>query len=345
MTTPLPVIDLSRYTGDSREDFLAELRRAAHEVGFFYVTGHGVDPAVTAGVLAAARSFFALPEADRRTIENVWSPHFRGWSSTGTEYTAGTPDQREQVDIGVERQPLKLGPDDPAYLGLIGPNQWPAAAPELRPAAEAWLAAADRVARTVLRALAAALGQHDGYFDGWFDDEATLHLKLIHYPGGAGGGGGGGGAAGGFVQGVGSHKDYGYLTVLLQDDLGGLQVEGPDGSWLDAPPLPGTFVVNIGELLEIATQGYLRATVHRVAGPAAGTDRYSAPVFLAPRLDAVVEPLTLPAGLAAPARGVDQDPDNVLDPEYGRKALAGWLRSHPRVAERWWDDVVTGALS
>jgi isopenicillin N synthase-like dioxygenase len=100
-------------------------------------------------------------------------------------------------------------------------------------------------------------------------------------------------------------------------------------------------VVNIGEMLEIATRGYLRATSHRVVSPATGVDRYSAAFFLAPRLDAVVEPLTLPPGLAARARGVTEDPDNPLLAAYGEKALLGWLRSHPRVAERWWPDVLT----
>jgi isopenicillin N synthase-like dioxygenase len=99
-------------------------------------------------------------------------------------------------------------------------------------------------------------------------------------------------------------------------------------------------VFNIGEMLEIATQGYLKATEHRVVSPASGVDRYSIPFFLGPRLDAVVEPLTLPPDLAERARGVTQDPDNPLLAVFGENALVGWLRSHPRVAERWWSDVL-----
>jgi isopenicillin N synthase-like dioxygenase len=97
------------------------------------------------------------------------------------------------------------------------------------------------------------------------------------------------------------------------------------------------FVFNIGD---IATQGYLTATRHRVISPAAGVTRYSVPFFLGPRLDAVVEPLTLPPALAAEARGVSNDPDNALLAAFGENALVGWLRSHPRVVPRWWSDVL-----
>ncbi|MFI1382839.1 isopenicillin N synthase family dioxygenase [Embleya sp. NPDC020886] len=327
----LPVIDISRF-GDptaNRADFLAELRHAAREIGFFQVVGHGVDRELRARALAVSRRFFALPEADRLAIENVNSPQFRGYTRTGTEYTRGGPDWREQLDIGPERAALTLGPDDPAYLRLIGPNQWPAALPELRETVLAWQEEALRVGREVLRALAAALGQDSGYFDEWFDAEAAVHVKVVHYPGRP---------SADVDQGVGAHKDYGYLALLQQDDVGGLQVRARDGSWIDVAPLPDAFVFNIGEMLEIATRGYLRATQHRVIAPPPGVDRYSLPFFLGPRLDAVVEPLTLPPELAAVADGITEDPDNPLHPTYGENALTGWLRSHPRVVARWWPD-------
>jgi isopenicillin N synthase-like dioxygenase len=329
----LPLLDISRFRGPAgdRAAFLAQLRHAAHEVGFFYVVGHGVPAEVTDGIVAVARRFFALPLARRLAIENLNSAQFRGYTRVGTEHTGGTPDWREQLDIGPERAALDLGPHDPAWLRLVGPNQWPAELPELRTVTLAWQAEALRVSREVLRALAVALGQDERYFDAWFDDEATAHLKIIHYPGRA---------VPTDDQGVGAHKDYGYLALLQQDEIGGLQVQAGDGGWLDATPVPGSFVVNIGEMLEIATQGYLTATRHRVVSPASGVDRYSVPFFLGPRLDAVVEPLTLPADLAALARGVSDDPDNPLLAAFGENALLGWLRSHPRVAQRWWSDVL-----
>jgi isopenicillin N synthase-like dioxygenase len=329
----LPVVDLSEFrdpTAD-REAFLAELRRAAHEVGFFYVTGHGVPDAVTDGILDAAKEFFALPVEQRLEIENIHSPQFRGYTRVGTEQTAGNADWREQIDIGPERAAVEPRPGDPDWVRLIGPNQWPSALPGLRERVLAWQDEALRVTREVLRALAVALGQEEGYFDAWFDEESSLHVKIVHYPGRP---------TQAEDQGVGAHKDYGYLTLLQQDEVGGLQVLAPGGGWIDAAPMPGAFVVNIGEMLEIATQGYLTATRHRVVSPAAGVDRYSVPFFLGPRLDAVVAPLDLPPQLAAAATGVSADPDNPVLAAFGENALVGWLRSHPRVAQKWWADVL-----
>lgn len=332
--TVLPVIDISRFRSSpdtDRDIFLGELRAAAHEVGFFYVTGHGVPASLQDEILSAAHAFFALPPERRLEIENVNSAQFRGYTRTGTEYTRGSADWREQIDIGPEREALETGPHDADYLRLIGPNQWPSALPELRDIVLRWQAEALRVSREVLRALAAALGQDEGYFDQWFDEEAAVHVKIVHYPPRA---------AHDADQGVGAHKDYGYLALLQQDEVGGLQVQREDGAWIDAPPVPGAFVFNIGEMLEIATQGYLKATQHRVVSPQPGVDRYSIPFFLGPRLDAVVEPLRLPAELAARSGGVTDDPNNPLLAAYGENALVGWLRSHPRVAERWWSDVL-----
>lgn len=332
-THSLPLVDLARFrdpTAD-RAAFLADLRRAAHEVGFFYVVGHGVPEEITAGILAAAKEFFALPVEQRLEIENVHSPQFRGYTRVGTEHTAGAADWREQIDIGPERAAVDTVPGDPDWKRLIGPNQWPSALPGLREVVLAWQAEALRVSREVLRALAAALGQDEGYFDAWFDEESAQHVKIVHYPPRP---------TPQDAQGVGAHKDYGYLALLQQDDVGGLQVQASDGGWIDAHPVPDAFVFNIGEMLEIATQGYLVATKHRVVSPQAGVDRYSIPFFMGPRLDAVVEPLTLPAELAAGAKGVSDDPNNPLHAAFGENAVVGWLRSHPRVAEKWWADVL-----
>ncbi|MCU1684354.1 MAG: Iron/ascorbate-dependent oxidoreductase [Amycolatopsis sp.] len=329
--TTLPLIDISRFrVSGARAEFLAELRHAAHDVGFFYVVGHGVPKNLMTSMFDVARDFFALPLGQRLAIENVSSPQFRGYTRVGTEHTGGSPDWREQIDIGPERAARRLEPGDPAWTGLIGPNQWPAALPELRETTLAWQAEALRVSREVLRALAAALGQGEDYFDTWFDAEASTHVKIVQYPGRP---------DENSDQGVGVHKDYGYLALLQQDDVGGLQVQASDGSWIDAKPVPGAFVFNIGEMLEIATQGYLTATRHRVVSPPVGVKRLSVPFFLGPRLDAVVEPLQLPPELAAASRGVSQEKGNPLLAAFGENALVGWLRSHPRVAARWWSDV------
>ena len=139
-------------------------------------------------------------------------------------------------------------------------------------------------------------------------------------------------------QGVGAHKDSGFLTMLLQDDQPGLQVEVTPDNWIDASPLPGAFVVNIGELLELATNGYLRATVHRVVSPQQNNERLSIAFFLGAQLDAVVPIYQLPPQLAELAQGPSSDPLNPLLREVGWNYLKGRLRSHPEVAQRFYPE-------
>ncbi|MFD5075591.1 isopenicillin N synthase family dioxygenase [Streptomyces sp. NPDC058371] len=321
----LPIIDLSAADRGPQARALlhAQLHSAAHDVGFFQLVGHGVGDAETAALLGAMRRFFALPEADRLALDNVNSPHFRGYTRTGDERTGGSRDWRDQLDIGAERPARTPGPGEPAYWWLEGPNQWPAALPELRTAALAWIDRLSAVAARLLRELLAAIGAPADFYEPAFGERAHPQLKLVRYPGSAGDGA---------DQGVGAHKDYGFLTLLLQDEVGGLQVQRGDGNFHDVPPIPGAFVVNLGELLEVATNGYLVATNHRVVSPPGAMERFSVPFFYNPRLDARVEPLVFPHASAAP--GVTTDPANPLFAEYGRNELKGKLRAHPLVAAR-----------
>ena len=328
LESALPVIDLN-LLGSADVAEIARLRSALHDSGFLYVTGHGIPAEKIAGIFAIARAFFALPLEERLELENINSPQFRGYTHLGNEYTKGVADQRDQLDVGPEREALVLTDSDPRYLRMVGPNQWPASLPELRITVLDWFEEARRVSLQILRGVAMALGQPADFFDPWFDADTHDHLKIIRYPGSADRSG---------DQGVGAHKDYGWIALLLQDNLGGLQVQTLDGRWLDAPPIPGTFVVNIGEMLEIVSGGYMRATVHRVVSPDTTVDRISIPFFPAPRLDAVVPRIDLPAELAAQARGVENDPDNPMLPTYGENTLKGWLRAHPKVAEKYWSD-------
>ncbi|WP_062645421.1 isopenicillin N synthase family dioxygenase [Streptomyces maremycinicus] len=329
MTNPsyqqLPIIDLSAADRGPQARALlhAQLHSAAHDVGFFQLVGHGVGERETGELLSAMRAFFALPEAERLAIDNVNSPHFRGYTRTGDERTGGRQDWRDQLDIGAERPARAPGPDEPAYWWLEGPNQWPAGLPALRTAALAWIERLSTVAEKLLHELLASIGAPVDFYDRAFGERAHPHLKLVRYPGSAGDGAG---------QGVGAHKDYGFLTLLLQDEVGGLQVQRADGLFHDVPPLPGAFVVNLGELLEVATDGYLVATNHRVVSPPSAVERFSVPFFYNPRLDARVEPLPFPHASTAP--GVTDDPANPLFAEYGFNELKGKLRAHPLVAER-----------
>ncbi|NUR63800.1 MAG: isopenicillin N synthase family oxygenase [Catenulispora sp.] len=321
----LPVIDLARTYGspEERGRMHADLRAAATEVGFFQLIGHGVTEAQTAALTGAMRAFFALSEADRMAISNLNSPHFRGYTRTGDEQTAGARDWRDQLDIGTELPPHVPGPGEPAYWWLQGPNLWPPALPELRTAALEWIDALAEVSARLLHELLAAIGAPPDFYDDAFAGHPHLHLKLVRYPGTAPDGAG---------QGVGTHKDYGFITLLLQDTVGGLQVQRPDGTFLDVPPMPGAFVVNLGELLEVATDGYLKATSHRVVSPPGASERYSVPFFYNPRLDAHIEPLEFPHSHHAP--GATDDPSNPLYAEFGRNELKGYVRAHPEVTRR-----------
>ncbi|CAL9317182.1 MULTISPECIES: 2-oxoglutarate and iron-dependent oxygenase domain-containing protein [unclassified Streptomyces] len=327
----LPVIDLSAADDPrTREAFHRDLLAAARDVGFLHLTGHGVSEREIARIMELTRAFFALPEADRLALSNLNSPHFRGYTRVGHELTGGRSDWRDQLDVGAERPAPAVGPDDPAYLWLEGPNQWPAALPELRTAVLDWQDRLAAVAHRLLRELLTALGAPADFFDDAFAERPHLHTKLVRYPGSAPEGDG---------QGVGAHKDYGFLTLLLQDEVGGLQVRSGDG-YLDVPPRPGAFVVNLGELLEIATDGYLSATDHRVVSPPGAVERFSVPFFYNPRLDAVIE--TVPGPYLKDAPGVAQDRENPLHAEYGRNELKGWVRAHPEVARRHHPELVAG---
>ncbi|OIK03980.1 isopenicillin N synthase family dioxygenase [Streptomyces monashensis] len=330
----LPIIDLSAADRGSQARALlhAQLHSAAHDVGFFQLVGHGVTRAETDALLTAMRAFFALPEADRLALDNVNSPHFRGYTRTGDERTAGARDWRDQLDIGAERPARVPGPDEPPYWWLQGPNQWPAALPELRSAALTWIDRLSAVAERLLAELLTAIGARADFYAPAFGEHAHPHLKLVRYPGSAGDG---------TDQGVGAHKDYGFLTLLLQDTVGGLQVQREDGLFHDVPPVEGAFVVNLGELLEVATNGYLVATNHRVVSPPGATERFSVPFFYNPRLDARIQPLPFPHAATAP--GITTDPSNPLYAEYGYNELKGKLRAHPLVAERHHGKLLTPA--
>ena len=320
----LPVVDLQADPGQLR----GHLREAAHEVGFFYLTGHDVPDELARRVLDVARRLFELPQADKDAMAMVRSPHFRGYTRLGGELTRGEVDWREQIDIGPER-PSIGGSGKPDYLWLQGPNQWPAALPTLRRIIDEWDAALSGVARKLLSHWAAALGSPPDVFDSAFAEAPATLIKVVRYP-----------ARAASSQGVGAHRDSGVLTLLLAEPGSrGLQVRrgrraDPDEGWIDVPPLDGAFIVNIGEMLEVATRGYLRATEHRVNLDAPAPERISVPYFFNPRLDAQIPVLSLPDELVA---RVDSswtpaaDPSDRIFSVYGRNAWKSRLRAHPDV--------------
>ena len=326
----LPVLDLEDLDGgpEATQRFREALRIATHEVGFFHLRHH-IDPEVVEELFDMTRRFFALPEEDKRAIEMTRSPYFRGWTRLDGELTVGQVDHREQIDVGSEV--AATGITDPAYMRLDGPNQWPSALPELRTVVLAWMERLEALGHRLLSEWALSLGAPADHFTSTFDP-ASLMLKLVRYPG-----------VTDTTQGVGAHNDPGILTLLLiEPGKAGLQVRTDDG-WLDVPPADGCFVLNIGELMEVATDGYLRATSHRVTAPPAGTERLSIPFFFNPNIDAEVPSVELPPELAARARGVTQDAANVIGSRYGDNLLKARLRAHPDVAAIHHPDLVGSA--
>ena len=329
--TEVPVLDMSTLRlpdGTRNPAFLERLRHAAHTVGFFQIVGYGAQPGQVEDLFRVTAEFFARPEAEKMALHNQNSPHWRGYSAIAAERTQGRPDSREQLDFSPDREPVpaeRIGPDE-QFWHLQGRNQWPVQMPELEEKAMAWTGLMDRVGEELLGALCVAIGLDEDHFADAFDRDRAWMAKLAHYVGGVAEAG---------SQGVGLHADYGFITLLLQDEVGGLEVRpyGQD-EWLPVEPIPGALVVNLGEMLEVATDGYLMATIHRVQSPPEGVDRYSVPFFYSPRLDAVVDRVELPAELAAQARGVSDDPDNPMLASFGANMLKGFARAHPAVTQR-----------
>ncbi|MER0240444.1 2-oxoglutarate and iron-dependent oxygenase domain-containing protein [Streptomyces sp. HSW2009] len=329
-----PVIDLraAERGPEARAEFLDRLRRAAHEIGFFQLVGHGVVGA--AELLDLSRQFFALPDRERHELDILNSPHFRGYSRLGREHTRGEPDQRQQLDIGPERPGARPAAGEPTYRWLIGPNQWPASLPELRQAVLAWMDQLADLSHRLLRLILESLETPADFLDTVVAPDPQVHFKLLHYPG----------PAAEVVdtispgQGAGIHKDLGLLTLLVQDSVGGLQVAFEDDNFVDVPVVADAFVVNLGELLEVATRGYLKATIHRVVRPAPGVDRYSMPFFYSPRLEGEMRPL--PSRYVSEADGVVVDPGNPLFACYGDNVMKGLTRGFPDLIARHHPDLL-----
>ncbi len=328
MPSSLPEIDLAPFLADAHgaagRAVVVKLRDACHGPGFCYLVNHGVPPDLDAAIMSTARDFFALPESERRALAIARSPHFRGYTTLGGEITKGVSDWREQLDVGAEEPAAAVAPGDPPWRRLRGPNQWPQRLPHMQPTVLAWMRAMDGVGLAILRALALGLGQRIDHFDHVVLPRGDPHLKIIRYPAQP--------RAADTGQGVGMHHDSGLVSFVLQDDVGGLQVE-LDGTLVEAEPKAGTYVMNLGEMLQAATNGYLRATKHRVQSPPSGRERLSVAYFFHPRLDAVFAPIDLPPELSAAARGgQNADPNDPIFATFGDNYLKIRLRSHRDVA-------------
>lgn len=323
----LPIIDLNDVNQAMEMPSFAEnLRQISRDSGFFYLRGHGFSPEELTEVQHLAHQFFALTPTEKQKIAMINSPHFRGYNHVAAESTQQRPDYREQIDIGAELPALDLDENHPNYYRLQGPNQWPEHWPEFRVKISAFQTKARQLSIELLKHFLTALEQPTDALDILIDPAHPAELlKLLHYPASA---------DPEHRQGVGAHKDSGIITLLTQDPIGGLQVYSQN-SWKDIPYVEGALIVIIGEVLELASNGYLHGNIHRVNAPQTGQDRYSIAYFLTPNIFAGDIPiLDLKPELAALALGPDYEPHNPLYSNVGLNTLKGRLRSHLDVTER-----------
>ncbi|MFC0180323.1 isopenicillin N synthase family dioxygenase [Thorsellia kenyensis] len=327
----LPILNLQEAENpESAEAFDETFRKQAREIGFFYLVGHDISHEEILRLENIAKEFFELSVTDKNKISMAYSRHFRGYTGIEEENTQKHPDYREQIDIGPELPADPLVSDLDLWRNLQGPNQWPEALPELKDIVLDWGEKNRQLAIRVLRIFLRALYQDDTAVDYLIKGTPHHLLKLIHYPGNYEN-----------PQGVGAHKDAGLLTLLLQDKVGGLQVQSDKG-WINAPYLENAFIVNIGETLELLTNGYLRANIHRVIAPKKGISRFSNAYFLSPCLSlGELIPFKLPANLAKLAKGPTSDPNNPLFQHVGKNAIKGRLRSHLAVTERFYPHILS----
>lgn len=276
----LPAVDLSL----PEEEAARVMRRACIDFGFLYVVNHGVPEELVAHQFEQQRKFFSLPlEQKMRILADV---NNRGYTPLGDETLDPTdskaPDTHEGLYFGRE-----VAPDsEEARLPLHGPNQWPPeeelGLPGYRAAVLAYFDALHGLGMRLLRVLALALGLPADHFGPCFS-RPMLALRPLHYPATRSRPEEGLFAAG-------AHTDYGMLTLLSTDDVPGLQLFSKERRWVDVPPLPGAFIVNLGDMLQRWTGGLFASTLHRVVNRE-GRERYSLPFFFEPNFDTVVEVL------------------------------------------------------
>ncbi len=280
----LPVIDISGLAEGCQASLQAvarQIRDATDLSGFFYVSGHGISDGTIANLRSASRQFFALGDEQKRKIAiNQVNRGYLGSGEArmkGAEYT----DLKEVYFWGRE-----LSPDDPdllAGVAMCGPNQWPDEPGNFHACVMAYNDALQRAGDQVLRAIAVSLGSAPEFFEPFYR-RSMLRGQLIHYPAPPPDA-----PSGQF--GVAPHSDFGCITLLLQETAG-LEVLARSGEWIAAPPLPGTLVVNIGDLLERWSNLHLPSTRHRVRNTT-GDGRYSIAMFYDPSPRAIVDPRAL----------------------------------------------------
>jgi isopenicillin N synthase-like dioxygenase len=323
----VPVIDVAALLDgtDSKMRAVAEaIDAACRELGFFVISGHGVDPQLRRDVDEAAREFFALADEAKAAIAMPRAGRaWRGWFPVGGELTSGRPDLKEGIYFGEEHSPDHPGVR--AGRPLHGANLFPEQPSRLRPLVLDYLDALTTLGQHVLEAVALALGLPRTWFRTHLTEDPVVLFRIFHYPPSE---------PTADDWGVGEHTDYGLLTLLGQDGNAGLQVRSAD-RWVDVPPDADTFVCNIGDMLERLTGGRYRSTPHRVRNTS-GAERLSYPFFLDPSWNAVVDRLPIverpPADDEAAAQRWDHASVHGFSGTYGDYLLQKVSKVFPELA-------------
>jgi isopenicillin N synthase-like dioxygenase len=292
----IPILDLDPLFADDpagKRGLAARLREACTRSGFFYIRNHRFPADALEAAFAAAQDYFALPEAAKMANHVSRSSNNRGYAALLEENTnpESRGDLHESFDIALE-----VPSDDADVLAgkvLYGPNQWPAGEAAFRAALERYHAEMCALSGKLLSAFALALELPEGYF-GPLTSKPLATLRVLHYP-----------PQSGDIDerqiGIGAHTDYECFTILAQDDVPALQVLDASGEWISAEPIPGCFLVNIGDQMARWTNDLFASTVHRAVNRS-GHERYSIPFFFGPNYDTVVEALPGCVGEERPAK-------------------------------------------
>ncbi|MEL0636313.1 2-oxoglutarate and iron-dependent oxygenase domain-containing protein [Marinomonas sp. TI.3.20] len=270
----IPLIDLAKLThsNDSiRLEEVGALDKACREIGFFYLVNTGIPATLFNQLMSTAKRYFDQPDDVKRAIDIKNSPNHRGYGRIGEEQLdeVSHADWKETFDMALDlpvTHPLVA-----KYPKMYGPNQNPSDPSAVEVLQDYYVAAFD-VAKVVLTSMAQALSLEDDFFTRCFTDHVTV-LRMIHYPPRP---------QNDHDNGAGAHTDYGCVTLLLQDQIGGLQVKNRQGCWVDATPIENALVVNIGDLMQRWTNDEYVSTAHRVVSPLEGVHRYSFPFFVEP---------------------------------------------------------------
>jgi isopenicillin N synthase-like dioxygenase len=324
VVTGLPLIDVTQLRAGTpgRHDVAERIDRACRDHGLFRVVGHGVPGELRDRLDAAARDFFARPNAEKAAIAMVHGGRaWRGWFPVGGELTSGRPDRKEGIYFGTE-----LAADHPAVRAgrpLHGPNLFPDEPATLRRAVLDWMAAMTELGRVLLGGVALGLGLPEDWFAHHVTAEPTVLFRIFHYPPGDDPADDG--------WGVGEHTDYGLLTILAQDRHAGLQVRRP-GGWIDVPAEPDVLVVNLGDMLDKMTAGRYHSTAHRVRNTT-NVGRLSFPCFIDPSWDARCTPIPLAGAPATddPATRWDGTSLHAWDGIYGDYLTAKVAKVFPEL--------------